>query len=110
MGSEDLLGQRSPVITQQGVTVLAKRVVAQNSLNYFASDADKEGKVQFFATSDPESTSHWLKQVRVGMFPDDSGQQSRSVTAETAHSQQVNTTIITYHRCDRVSCLGCRYF
>ena len=90
MGSDELTGKRSPTISQQGVTVMAKRIVAQNSLNGYGNEGG-ESKVQMFATSDPESTSHWLKQVRIGIHPDDSGEHSRSVSAESKHSQEVIT-------------------
>jgi hypothetical protein len=107
MGSEELTGTKSPAVTQQGVTVFAKRVTAQNSLSKFA-ESGENSKVQLFATSDPDSASHWLKQVRIGIQADDSGTRSRSVSAESKHSTQAETTITTYHRCDRISCLGCQ--
>jgi hypothetical protein len=106
MGSDQLTGQKAPSVTQQGVTVCAKRVMAQNSLSAFAESG--ELLLQFFATSDPGSSSHWLKQVRVGVHVDDTGLRGRSVSAQSMHSQQVNATITTYHRCDRISCLGCQ--
>ena len=31
----------------------------------------------------------------------------RSVTSQSKHSMQVQTSVITYHSCDRKSCLGC---
>lgn len=99
MGADQTVGGTYPTVTQQGVTVFAKRIMAQNSLSPFWST---NKKIQLFATADPDSSSHWLKQIRIGIAEDN------SVTASSMYSLQVRSTIITYHRCDRISCLGCK--
>lgn len=101
MGSDKSgVGGKYPSVTQQGVTVLAKRIMAQNSPNAWKDGSTQ--KILLFATGDPEASSHWLKQIRIGISLDDN-----SVSATSMHSMQVQSTITTYHRCDRISCLGC---
>lgn len=95
MGVERTIGGKYEAVTQQGVTVFAKRIMAQNS----PSTAEK---ILIFATGDPDSSSHWLKQIRISISTQDN-----SVSATSMHSTQVKSTVITYHRCDRISCLGC---
>lgn len=96
MGTEKTVGGTYPSVTQQGVTVFAKRIMAQNSPSHW-----EKSKILMFATGDPDAASHWLKQIRVGISSDN------SVSATSMHSMQVKSTVITYHRCDRISCLGC---
>jgi hypothetical protein len=95
-GDEKTLGARHPAVTQQGVTILAKRILAQNSPSEW-----RDNKITLFGTGDPEARSHWLKQIRIGIAPDN------SISAESRRSMQVKATVVTYHRCDRTSCLGC---
>jgi hypothetical protein len=61
-----------------------------------------------FFSGDPDSSSHWLKQIRIRVHADNSGKNSRSVSSEAKPSQRVRITLITYHECDRRSCLGCK--
>ena len=41
------------------------------------------------------------------MHADDSGN-SKSVSAQSRHSSEVKMTVISYHSCNRLSCLGCK--
>lgn len=61
---------------------------------------------QVFGTGDPGASTHWLKQIRIAVHMDELGKR-RSVTALGMPSVPVQTTVHTYHSCDRKSCLGC---
>lgn len=41
------------------------------------------------------------------MHADDDRSKRGSVSAQSRHSLPVVTTVVTYHSCDRTSCLGC---
>jgi hypothetical protein len=104
-------GMASTALTQEGQVVLARRVVSQNSLSSVNLAADSSaavaGKIQMFSTGDPGASTHWLKQVRIGIYGDLDGSGRRSVSSKSMHSTPVQTTVVTYHSCDRKSCLGC---
>lgn len=110
MGTESLgadVVANTPSVTQQGVTVFARRIMAQNSLTDFKLDEPQKNLIQVFSTGDPASSSHWLKQIRIRVHKDDSGRM-RSVSSDSRYSVPVQVTLTTYHDCDRRSCLGCR--
>jgi hypothetical protein len=92
------------------------QVLAQNShLEVFFNDgegssspssAGGETKVQIFTTGDPDAKTHWLQQVRIAAHWNGNGK-PRSVSAQSRLSVPSVTTVVTYHSCDRMSCLGC---
>lgn len=84
-----------------------RRILAQNTLSSVDMTNLENQKIIFFGTSDSSTTSHWLRQVRIAMHPDDSGNM-KSVSAQSKHSAEVRLTVITYHSCNRLSCLGCK--
>ena len=92
--------------TREGATVVARRIVAQNSLSQYV--ANSQAKLVLFATGDPGASTHWLKQIRIAVHVDDASEKKQmSVSAQSRHSIQAQTTVVTYHSCDRRSCLGC---
>ena len=98
--------------TAEGVLVTnAQRVLSQNSLSSIDLSVDSAAsgndlRMQLFATGDPGANTHWLKQIRIAVHIDGDGN-CRSVTSQSRHSQEVRTSVVTYHKCDRKSCLGC---
>lgn len=51
--------------------------------------------------------SHWLRQIRIAMHPDNAGN-LRSVSSQSLYSAEVRLTVTTYYTCNRMSCLGCK--
>lgn len=106
---------RTNGMTQEGTTVPAAKITAQNSLSSMDLGVDllSSGaslRMQLFATGDPGANTHWLKQIRIAVHEDaaeDGSNKRRSVSAQSRHSQETVTTVVTYHSCDRKSCLGC---
>ena len=89
----------------------AQQVLSQNSLSTIDLSVDlaasgNDLRMQLFATGDPGANTHWLKQIRIAVHIDGDGNR-RSVTSQSRHSQEVRTSVVTYHTCDRKSCLGC---
>ena len=92
--------------TSQGTVVVgAKRIVSQNTLNSYTPE--QTTLLQMFATGDPGASTHWLKQIRIGIHVDDATKSKYIVSAQSRHSLQVQTSVVTYHSCNRRSCLGC---
>jgi hypothetical protein len=84
-----------------------RKVVAQNSLSVVDLQRAESQKMVFFATANTGSMPHWLRQVRIATHVDESGNM-KSISAQSMGSSQVRLTIITYHSCNRMSCLGCK--
>jgi len=109
-GSEQ---QRTNAMTQEGTIVPAAKITAQNSLSFMDMNVDSSAsggnlRMQLFATGDPAASTHWLNQIRIAVHEDSSdGSAKRSVSARSTHSLEAVTTVVTYHSCDRKSCLGC---
>jgi hypothetical protein len=104
----------SATMTQQNVVVQSNKILAQNSLAAvdLSMDSTQSGndlRIQIFGTSDPGATTHWLKQIRIGIHADGGGSNSkpRSVSSLSRHSVESVTSVVTLHACDRRSCLGC---
>ena len=98
----------------QNVVVAANKILAQNSQSSVDLTVDSGAigagslRVQIFSTSDPGASTHWLKQVRIGIHADSTdGSRPRSVSAQSRHSVESVTSVVTLHACDRRSCLGC---
>jgi hypothetical protein len=110
VGVQDLTGQKAQSMSQSGMIISgpARSIVSQNSLTMVDMRALDVQKINFFATSSPGANTHWLRQIRIAMHPDDDEVRKRSVSSSSRFSQSVTTTIVTYHRCDRISCLGCK--
>lgn len=102
-------GASATAMTQEKVLVLASRITAQNSLSSMDLETDaKSLRVQMFATGDPGASTHWLKQIRIAVHAESTdNSKPRSVSAYSRSSVEAVTTVITYHSCDRRSCLGC---
>ncbi len=96
--------------------LIKRRVLAQNSLSSIVDLLSQqqqqqqqpatEIRMQLFATGDPDASTQWLKQIRIAIHYDRE-QRRRSVSAQNRPSTPVKTTVVTYHPCDRRSCLGC---
>lgn len=49
-----------------------------------------------------------MPQIRIGIHADSAdGSRPRSVSAQSRHSVESVTSVVTLHACDRRSCLGC---
>ena len=64
MGAEEAVGS-SPSITQQGVTVFARRVLAQNTLSVFSLSDAKKSIIQFFGTGNVSSSNCVFMRMRI---------------------------------------------
>lgn len=104
---------RTNGMTQEGTVVPAAKITAQNSLSTMdlgvnLNVSGSSLRMQLFATGDPAANTHWLKQIRIAAHEDSAdGSKRRSVSAQSRHSLEAVTTVVTYHSCDRKSCLGC---
>lgn len=117
LGAENMNGGTGGMqMSREGVMYLAHRIVAQNSLSSMDLSVDSAAsgnnlRINLFATGDPGASTHWLKQIRIAVHTEgtnsDGSLKPRSVTSRSMHSQEVQTKVITYHSCDRKSCLGC---
>jgi hypothetical protein len=93
------------------VVTIAQRVLSQNSLSTIDLLIDSAAScndlsMQLFATGDPGTNTYWLKQISTAVHIDcDSN--CCSVTSQSRHSQEVQTSVVTYHTWDRKLCLGC---
>ena len=102
-------GRGPATLTQEGTVVNGptRRVLSQNSLDPIDLASITTQKVGFYGTSDSAGgSSHWLRQIRIAMHPDDDGN-LKSVSASSMHSEEVRLTVTSYHTCSRMSCLGC---
>lgn len=112
LGSGSVQGSTGgSAMTQERVVVPANRITSQNSISSVDLQADSTVsggniRVQMFATGDPGASTHWLKQIRIAVHSDGSGK-PRSVSAQSRHSVESVTSVVTLHACDRRSCLGC---
>lgn len=107
--SNTRLAGTEPRITQQGVTVSARRVLAQNSLTpgVFLGTQGARGSVAVFVSNDPDSPTHWLTQLRMSLEGGSEGRKPSAGSAFTRSSLPVDVTVTVLHTCDRTSCLGC---
>ncbi len=107
LGVSELTGSTPTAMTQEGNFVNTRKVVAQNSLSVVDLRRAESQKMVFFATANTGSMPHWLRQVRIATHVDESGNM-KSISAQSMGSSQVRLTIVTYHSCNRMSCLGCK--
>lgn len=93
-------------MTSAGMIVNAPRrpVIAQNSLSWLDLSKLQAQTITMFATSETASSSHWLRQIRIAVHPDDD---KLSVSAQSMYSAKVKITVTKYRTCNRMSCLGC---
>jgi hypothetical protein len=73
--------------------------MAQNTLDGFDFDAATRS-MKYFMTGDPNSPSHWLTRVSIGL-------NAESFVAERVASELVDIQLTIYQTCDRRSCMGC---
>jgi hypothetical protein len=91
-GMRSLVGRSG--VTQDGVAVLVKPRMAQNTNSYSTSN-----EVKFFMSGDPNMPTHWLTMVRILL--------SDTFTVTQSASETVEVSISVLQTCDRRSCLGC---
>jgi hypothetical protein len=97
VGIQDLTGKAAPSMTQSGMIVAgpARSIVAQNSMSEINMESLTTQKISFFSTAAPGSTTHWLKQIRIAMHPDDEGNK-QSVSSGSMFSQQVLPPLMVF--------------
>lgn len=69
LSSNSKIGGVTPIVTQEGVLALSRRILAQNTL-VFPDFLGKIGSIEtvaVFETNDPDSPTHWLTQFRMKM-------------------------------------------
>lgn len=110
--SNTRLAGAAPKLTQQGVTVSARRVAAQNSLSpgAFLSRQGERGTVAVFVSNDPDAPTHWLLQARMSLQGGGEGASGARPAAKSSHpasSIPASVKVVVLNTCDRTSCLGC---
>jgi hypothetical protein len=108
-GKETTMSSRGQVLAQNSDSEVVFRdedAAAAGNSSLPASSDPSSSKVQVFATGDPDARTHWLQQVRIAAHWDGDGK-PRSVSSRISMSVPSVTTVVTYHSCDRMSCLGC---